>query len=92
MKHLITLLLKKALIKKQMAIHPSNIPENATDIKVNVVLLDIDDNDNFDIITTDIVFDNYEDLSNYQPVIKLSYTKITENGLIVIVINVTDEF
>ena len=43
-------------------------------------------------ITTDIVFDNYEDLSNYQPVIKLSYTKITENGLIVIVINVTDEF
>ena len=46
-KHLITLLLKKALIKKtKMAIFPLNIPKNATDIKVNIVLLDIDDNDN----------------------------------------------
>ena len=46
-KRLITLLLKKALIKKtKMAILPSNIPENATDIKVNVVLLDIYDNYN----------------------------------------------
>ena len=62
-----------------MAIFTSSIPKNATDIKVNVVLLDI-------------VFDTYEDISNYQPVIKLSYRKNTENGLIVIVTNLTDEF
>lgn len=74
-----------------MAIFASNIPENTIDIEISVVLLDIDDNNNYDIITNDITFDNYEeDFANYQPVLKVSYRKIAEDGLIFRVTKLTN--
>ena len=73
-----------------MAIFNMNIPKNAIDVNINMVLVDIDEN-NYELYDNEINFDN-EQIENLDQFIRVIYTTIADDGIEITVVRLSNIF
>lgn len=73
-----------------MAIFNMNIPKNAIDVSINMVLVDIDEN-NYEVYDNEINFDN-EQIENLDQFIRVIYTTIADDGIEITVVRLSNIF
>ena len=73
-----------------MAIFNMNIPKNAIDVSINMVLVDIDEN-NYELYDNEINFDN-EQIENLDQFIRVIYTTIADDGIEITVVRLSNIF
>jgi hypothetical protein len=73
-----------------MAIFKGNIPQNATNVSITTVMVDVDDN-NFDIIDSDICFNN-ERIGNHEVFMRILYTIVDDEESEITTMRLSNEF
>ena len=73
-----------------MAIFNMNIPKNAIDVSISMVLVDIDEN-NYEVYDNEINFDN-EQIENLDQFIRVIYTTIADDGIEITVVRLSNIF